>query len=59
MEFTVKKANGEGPAPLLAFTLTEGENIWMHFKHCSVYKHKQSKKPDAECGGMCLLKSLS
>lgn len=27
MEFTVKKANGEGPAPLLAFTLTESENI--------------------------------
>lgn len=27
MEFTVKKANREGPAPPLAFTLTESENI--------------------------------
>jgi hypothetical protein len=27
MEFIVKKANREGPAPPLAFTLTESENI--------------------------------
>lgn len=55
MEFTVKKANGEGPAPLLAFTPTESENTLDAFQNGSVYKHKHSQTHDAGSGGMYLL----
>lgn len=58
MGFTVKKANREGPAPLLALTLGEARTLWPHFKHGSVYSTNIPRRA-IESGGVCLRELLS